>query len=201
MDTAVGLVQAYLRLNGFFTVTEYPIVEFRSADSRTLTDVDVLATRFPGAGRWVPDLPGGSRTLPPDPVLDVSAEVVEVLICEVKEGAATLNRSAYSQKVVEAVIRRLGCCGRDHEEVARRIATSGASISHFGAGAKCRIRMVAFGASGSSRKEFTFVPLKHVFQFIESHFDDYSEVFLHTQMKDPSLGLLALMKKVGLQAG
>lgn len=26
MDPAVGLVQSYLRLNGFFTVTEYPVV-------------------------------------------------------------------------------------------------------------------------------------------------------------------------------
>lgn len=27
MDNAVALVQAYLRVNGYFTVTEYPVVE------------------------------------------------------------------------------------------------------------------------------------------------------------------------------
>lgn len=27
MDTAVGLVQAYLRVNGYFTVAEYPVLD------------------------------------------------------------------------------------------------------------------------------------------------------------------------------
>ena len=29
MDSAVALVQTYLRINGYFTVSEYPIVELR----------------------------------------------------------------------------------------------------------------------------------------------------------------------------
>ena len=44
MDTAVSLVQSYLFANGFFTVTEYPILEtLTPGDSRTVTDIDVLA--------------------------------------------------------------------------------------------------------------------------------------------------------------
>ena len=56
MDTAVGLVQAYLQINGYFTVTEYPVVEAmrRQGGYRTSTDLDVLAIRFPGAGTLVP---------------------------------------------------------------------------------------------------------------------------------------------------
>ncbi len=27
MDTAVALVETYLRINGYFTVTEYPVIE------------------------------------------------------------------------------------------------------------------------------------------------------------------------------
>lgn len=41
MDAAVGLVHAYLRLNGFFTVTEHPIVAQTSHGATTPTDVDV----------------------------------------------------------------------------------------------------------------------------------------------------------------
>ena len=59
MDNAVALVQAYLRVNGYFTVSEYPIVEAsRRGGYRTATDLDILAFRFPGAGRLVPT-PGG----------------------------------------------------------------------------------------------------------------------------------------------
>ena len=47
MDTAVALVQAYLHVNGYFTVTEYPVLEaFHRDHTRAVTDLDVLAFRF-----------------------------------------------------------------------------------------------------------------------------------------------------------
>ena len=55
MDNAVALVQAYLRINGYFTVTEFPVVESgRSGLHRTATDIDILAVRFRDAARLVP---------------------------------------------------------------------------------------------------------------------------------------------------
>ena len=51
MDTAVALVQAYLHLNGYFTVAEYPVLDDTpDGQVRTVTDLDILAYRFPGAG-------------------------------------------------------------------------------------------------------------------------------------------------------
>jgi hypothetical protein len=42
MDNAVALVRAYLQLNGYFTITEYPVVRKTGDGSfRTLTEVDV----------------------------------------------------------------------------------------------------------------------------------------------------------------
>lgn len=80
MDAAVALVQAYLHVNGYFTVTEYPVLEGLK-NVRTVTDLDILAYRLAGAatpvadglhgdvssagalarhrGRGVADLPGG----------------------------------------------------------------------------------------------------------------------------------------------
>ncbi len=50
MDHAVSLVQAYLQLNGYFTSAEYPIMQSAGKGSfRTVTDIDILAFRFPGA--------------------------------------------------------------------------------------------------------------------------------------------------------
>jgi hypothetical protein len=44
MDTAVALVQAYLHLNGYFTVVEFPVLEaMRAAPARTVTDLDIRA--------------------------------------------------------------------------------------------------------------------------------------------------------------
>ena len=54
MDNAVALVRTYLQLNGYFTITECPVMETASGEHfRSVTDIDVLALRFPGAGEVV----------------------------------------------------------------------------------------------------------------------------------------------------
>ena len=50
MDNAVALVQAYVRVNGYFTVAEYPVIEAaRDGHYRAVTDLDILAFRFPNS--------------------------------------------------------------------------------------------------------------------------------------------------------
>jgi hypothetical protein len=66
MDNAVALVQAYLQVNGYFTVTEYPVLEAARHGIEAATDFDVLAYRFPGAGRLLSAKTGGQRTLDDD---------------------------------------------------------------------------------------------------------------------------------------
>ena len=61
MDTAVALVQSYLRVNGYFTAADYPVLEaVGSGRHQMATDLDVLTVRFPGAGRRVAGLREGS---------------------------------------------------------------------------------------------------------------------------------------------
>lgn len=44
MDHAVALVETYLRVNGYLTVTEYPVVEaMKHVGFRTATDLDDAA--------------------------------------------------------------------------------------------------------------------------------------------------------------
>lgn len=47
-DAGTPLIQACLQANGFFTVVDYPLIE-QDGDhpGRNVTDVDVLAVRFP----------------------------------------------------------------------------------------------------------------------------------------------------------
>lgn len=49
VDTAVALVQTYLQLNGYFTVTEFPVIESSGPGGRSVTDLDTLAVRFRNA--------------------------------------------------------------------------------------------------------------------------------------------------------
>ena len=72
MADAVDLVRAYLQVNGYFTVTEYPVMERFGGGHREVTDLDVLAYRFRGAGRVAPGT-GRRAVVPvlvePDPML------------------------------------------------------------------------------------------------------------------------------------
>ena len=115
MDPAVALVQAYLQINGYFTVTEYAVVEAagRSGPYRTSTDLDVLAVRFPGAGHAIVRRRHRRHddgvALDSDPALGASDDRVDMIVGEVKEGRAELNRGARDPRVLEAVLTRFGC--------------------------------------------------------------------------------------------
>jgi hypothetical protein len=98
-DPAVAIVQSYLRVNGYFTVTEHPIVEAaKGGGHRTVTDLDVLAFRFPGAGRSLvtgrPESDPAAHRYAPDPGLGIEGAEADMLIGEVKQGRAVLNRGA-----------------------------------------------------------------------------------------------------------
>lgn len=57
-------MQAYLHVDGYFTVAGYPVLEALRGDQvRIVTDLDLLAYRFGGAGH---DLVGGSGHRPLD---------------------------------------------------------------------------------------------------------------------------------------
>lgn len=112
MDNAVALVQAYLQVNGYFTVTEYPVLEAARHGIEAATDLDVLAFRFPGAGQIVPAKPGGRERwlAQTDSALACPVDRVDMLIGEVKEGRAEINRAARDPEVLRAVLVRFGCC-------------------------------------------------------------------------------------------
>ncbi len=66
MATAFVLVQAYVSVNGYFTIAEYPRIEaFEHESARTATDVDILAFRFPGAGCEVTGVERYNRSVQP----------------------------------------------------------------------------------------------------------------------------------------
>ncbi len=201
MDNAVRLVQAYLRINGYFTVTEFPIVEaMRHGRHRTATDLDVLAVRFPNAARLVTkggNDPRHDRTIGVlDPALGVDHSDTDMLIAEVKEGRAELNRGARDPAVLRVALSRFGCCTQDEapDRVQELIRHGTTRMIHGH-----RARLVAFGSHvDGPHPGFHAITLAHVLRFTTRFLRDHWEVFRVAELKDPALGLLATLIKSGV---
>ena len=197
VDNSVALVQAYLRVNGYFTVTEYPVIASRGDHLyRTATDLDVLAFRFPNAGRLVPGprLARDEDHRQVDGVLGVSVEHADMLIGEVKEGRAELNAAASDPAVVRAVLAGFGCCARDEAPgIAATLIRDGTALLPSGH----RIRTVIFASivAGVHDRRHLMVSLGHVVHFLRTYIDQHWDVLRQADTKDPAFGFLMTVAK------
>lgn len=208
MDPAVGLVESYLRLNGYFTVTEFQVqypVPDQLGHYATATDLDIIAVRF----QWTADMPQERRTGPGDvrcemmlagdPVLNMSREVTDVIVGEVKEGAAELNRRLKTPEVLHAALRRIGCI--PHEEVAASAQTllrHGQVMIDRPPDLACRVRLATFCGyvEEAPKPTVMVVTLDHILGFIQERLEACRSMLQSAQFKDPTLSLLKLMEKL-----
>lgn len=205
MDIAVALVQAYLHVNGYFTVAEYSVLEaFPSDHARSVTDLDILAFRFAGTGHDVirgrQRRPLGNRALAPDPILGCPAGQPDMIVGEVKEGAARFNPAMREPAVIEVALRRFGCCPPEHAaSITRELLARGHAATPEGH----VVRMVAFGAVQEEpppKAAWRTVPMGHVVQYLQTYLQEHWAVLRHAQIRDPALGVLALIEKWGVAA-
>ncbi|HSJ71049.1 MAG TPA: hypothetical protein VLA29_05300 [Acidimicrobiia bacterium] len=195
MDTAVALVKSYLQTNGFFTVTEYPILEMlEGTDTRSVTDIDVLALRFPGAGGGDSTTTTGGLRIDPDPILGLDESHIEVIIGEVKEGAAVLNKSARNPEVLHAVLRRFGQIGPDTADalVGELIATG---TGYHPAGIRVRLMVFATKPPQHSPVPYEWVSLGRATTWLQEQVRENWDRVKTIQSKDPALGMLILFEK------
>lgn len=196
MDNAVALVQAYLHVNGYFTVTEYPVIEAvgKGKNYRMATDLDILAFRFPGAGRLVTGKRGEKTLYTTDLVLNCPPDCADMLVGEVKEGRAELNRGATDPAVLRSMLARFGCCQmHDVEQLVKQLIHKGKVLTPSGHS----VRLVAFGSDTESGKgrHYEVIDLGHVVQFLQNYLRQYWEVLRHAQFKDPALSFLMTLEK------
>jgi hypothetical protein len=197
MDNAVALVQAYLRVNGYFTVTEYPVIASRGDGwYRTATDLDLLAMRFPRAGRLVPG--HGARADQDDFVfddaLDISREQPDMLVAEVKEGRAELNAAASDPAVLRAALAGFGCGSREEAwKIAETLLSDGRALLPNGH----HLRMAVFASitDGTHPSRILVISLGHVLRFLRGYIDSHWEVLKHAAPKDPAFGFLMAVSK------
>ena len=204
MDTAVAIVQAYLHINGYFTVAEYPVFEaYRGDQARAVTDLDILGVRFAGAGhelvRRQRRHAGSEQPFVADPMLGALDDRTDMIVGEVKEGAARLNRAMRDPVVLAVALKRFGCCGvGDSRELIHELLERGQVIGPSGH----NIRMVAFGAApeGNLPGAWTTVPMRHVVLFLQQYLRQHWDVLRHAPIKDTALGVLTLIEKWGVDS-
>ncbi len=196
MDTAVALVQAYLNVNGYLTVTEYPVVELtRHHGVQSATDIDVLAIRLPQAGGIVParskDHVNGFVA---DPVLGVEEGTIDFIIAEVKEGPAELNRGARDPDVLQAVLLRFGCgpAAEVPERVVELVRRGSTRTS-----TNMVVRLLAFGSQAMVTPSVPSLEISHahVLRFLQEHLRAHWHHFNTMHTHDPAFGQLLLMEK------
>lgn len=173
MDTAVALVQAYLHVNGYFTVAEYPVLEaLHDRQARTVTDLDILAYRFADAGHDLVHGPGNrpldATMLVVDPALRCPSNQADMIVGEVKEGSARLNPALRDPAVLAVALTRFGCCPADESQtLTRQLIRTGTATTQAGH----HIRMVAFGDAHDQvpHGPWLIVPMRHVVQFLQEY--------------------------------
>ena len=195
MDPAVGLVEAYLQINGYLTVTEYPICGPAGNPESVATDIDVIAIRFPGA------LPLAAERLDePDSALNITPNTLDLLICEVKEGKARLNPNLINAATLRATLDRVGCCPKERiEGHVKDLLRSGVAHMADDEHLHCRARVAVFaGRQGDHRvRKAILISLGHVARTVASYLHNHDRTLHAIKLTQPALSYLHLLEKLG----
>ena len=113
-------------------MAEFPILEGSHGQFHEVTDLDMLAFRFPGAGHLAGARMATEASFEVDHELHVPSGQADMIIGEVKEGAPKLNAAARKPAVLAAALSRFGCCSlSEAPETVDNLAREGrASLPH-----------------------------------------------------------------------
>ena len=204
MDTAVALVKAYLQINGYFCVSEYPLMETtKGGNVRTVSDLDILAFRFPHAGRETSVRKKrkliGDVLFEPDPALGALHDRADMIVGEVKRGRARFNPPARKPDVLAGALMRFGCCNpSEARNLAYELLQHGHAESEHGH----KIRMVAFGdvddneEPGVSPHKWHTVSLENIVRCLQQHLHDNWDVLRKVHFSNDTLDLLAILERI-----
>jgi hypothetical protein len=189
-------VQAYLQLNGYFTSAEYPIIAGTARSGfRTLTDIDILAFRFPTGEPMASHGKREPKSLDVtgiDSGLGVPTDAIDMIIGEVKEGRVGINTGIRDPEVLRTVVNRFGEVGDPAHVVEQLLKSGSAEIPP-----QFSVRLIAFGSfpPGSPVPPCRIISLGHVLTFLQSYVRKHWHMLRHLQFKDPAFGFLMTLEK------
>ncbi len=199
MDIAVNLIETYLRLTGYLTLSEFE-VQRRGDDGEfiTVTDVDIMAMRLPG-DIYVGDphtAEDGEMLLLDDPELRLEDDCIDVIIGEVKQGEADLNPGITDHVVLHSMLRRIEWIYDEPLSfVVRRLQDGVVHYSPARGGGRVRTRIVAFGRAEHSGLHV--ITHAHVVSTLLRFFEEHEAAFRPIQFKEPAPAFLRLLLKAG----
>lgn len=195
MDPAISLVQAYLRLNGYLTVTDYPLFEQRKdGEVRAVTDLDVVGFRLgrPGTVRTPFGLDGAHRI---DPALVEDPTRDDMIIAEVKGGTPRFNDATLESSVLGAALVFFGgCSSEEARDLAQALLSHGEATASDGH----TVRIIAFGSGLPSIRDrgvYRSVSLLHVSEFMEDYLRAEWPALRQVDVQEPALDMLQLLMK------
>jgi len=200
-DPALDLTVAYLRLNGYFVITEQDLHVREPTGYRSLTDLDVIAVRPPTA----PGLPHHHAgelveecliVTHIDVDLAIDASRFDVIIGEVKTGEATFQPALRSPGALHAALRRTGgLYTTPLDEVVDQLIADGACTTPT-----ARVRLVVFAGHGHIATATT-IRLGDAARFIRTHLITHQDLYRVTRFADPVVALLELLQKLDGRGG
>jgi hypothetical protein len=199
MDIAVNLVENYLRLTGYMTLSEFE-VQRRDKKGRykTVTDIDIMAIRFPGY-IYVGDPHKKTECemlLIDDPVLELEDDMIDVIVGEVKQGQAELNPGIKDHGVLHSMLRRVEWLyNGDINTVIEGLQREGKHVAASRGDGRIRTRLVAFGRSRYSN--LNTVALSHMVSTLLGFFEEHEDAFRPIQFREPAPAFLSLLLKAG----
>ncbi len=201
MDIGVDLVEAYLRLNGYFTISEFEVQrEISPGVYQTITDVDMIGLRLPGPV-YIADShsKGGSPSLlVEDPVLEAEKDTIDVIIGEVKQGEAVFNPGLTDHHTLHTVLQRVAWLYQnDVHDVARDLQEHLVCRQPTHGGTIVRTRLVAFGRSPVNNLHT--ISLTHIFNTMVRQFEQFGDALRPAQFKNPAAALIQLLVKTGFE--
>jgi hypothetical protein len=200
MDIGVSLVEAYLRLCGYLTLTEFG-VQGRSPGGgfESITDVDVMGLRLPGdvyAGD--PRDADAHLLLIEDPVLELHPGMVDVVIGEVKQGEAEFNPGLRRREVLHSLLQRVEWLyGESLAAVVDGLIAYHVRMSPARGGGEIRTRLVAFGRSPYC--DLHTISHAHIVEAMAGFLSGLGRAFHPVQFSAPAPAMLSLLMKHGFR--
>ncbi len=199
MDIAVNLVENYLRLNGYLTLSEFEVARrISKGHYKTVTDVDIMAVRFPG-DVFIGDPHIESEAellLVEDPVLQLAETTIDVVIGEVKQGPAELNANIKDHSVLHTMLHRIEWLyGMPLDEVITGLQRKAIHTGPSCGQGEIRTRLVAFGRSTTLDRNT--VSLSHIVRTMLEFMNSHEDALKPIQFKEPAPAMLRLLMKAG----
>lgn len=201
MDAAGAVVEVYLRVNGYLTLSEWQIQALnRHGQWDTVTDVDIVGLRFPGpvylADSHDPEIKSTLRV--DGELLMLEPDTIDVIVGEVKEGEAVYNPSLTRHETLHTVLHRLSWLYTEGvDPIVADLVELGVSRSPAPGGGMVRTRLVAFGQAPMVTENT--IPIDQILETAATFLGAHEDLLRSAKLSNPVAATLKLLHKSGLE--